>query len=87
MGILLMEILLAATVGAMCITCFLLGAKLGQTVSKGEDIELPSVNPFEAYRKHEARKEAQMEQDRLDTIMRNIERYDGTSKGQEDVPN
>ena len=29
--------------------------------------------------------EAQMEQDKIDTIMRNIERYDGTSQGQEDV--
>lgn len=80
-----MEILLAITVGALCIGCFLIGAKVGQTVSKGETIELPSVDPFEAHRKHEARKEAQMEQDRIDTILRNIENYDGTSRGQEDV--
>lgn len=81
-----MEILLALTVGALCIGCFLIGAKVGQTVSKGETLELPPVNPFEAYRKHEARKEAQAEQDRIETIMRNIERYDGTAQGQEDVP-
>jgi hypothetical protein len=80
-----MEILLVATVGALCIGCFLIGAKVGQTVSKGESIELPSVNPFEAYRKHEAKKEAQAEQDRIDTIMRNIECYDGTGNNQEDV--
>ena len=80
-----MEILLAATVGALCIGCFLIGAKVGQTVSKGESIELPSVNPFEAYRKHEAKKEAQAEQERIDTIMRNIECYDGTGNNQEDV--
>ena len=80
-----MEILLAITVGALCIGCFLIGAKVGQTVSKGETIELPSVNPFEAYRKHEAKKEAQAEQERIDTIMRNIESYDGTGNNQEDV--
>mgnify|MGYP003290036212 CR=1 FL=1 len=80
-----MEILLVATVGALCIGCFLIGAKVGQTVSKGESIELPSVNPFEAYRKHEAKKEAQAEQERIDTIMRNIECYDGTGNNQEDV--
>ena len=80
-----MEILLAATVGALCIGCFLIGAKVGQAVSKGESIELPSVNHFEAYRKHEAKKEAQAEQDRIDTIMRNIECYDGTGNNQEDV--
>ena len=80
-----MEILLVVTVGALCIGCFLIGAKVGQTVSKGETIELPSVNPLEAYRKHEAKKEAQADQERIDTIMRNIENYDGTGANQKDV--
>ena len=80
-----MEVLLALTVGVLCIGCFLIGAKVGQTVSKGETIELPSVNPLEAWRKHEAKKQAEMEQDKFDTIMRNIECYDGTGNNQEDV--
>ena len=80
-----MEVLLALTVGVLCIGCFVIGAKVGQTVSKGETIELPSVNPLEAWRKHEAKKQAEMEQDRFDTIMRNIETYDGTGNNQEDV--
>ena len=80
-----MEILLAITVGALCIGCFLIGAKVGQTVSKGETIELPSINPLEAYRNHEAKKEAHAEQERIDTIMRNIESYDGTGNNQKDV--
>lgn len=80
-----MNILLTLTVGALCIGCFVIGAKVGQAVSKGENLELPPVNPFEIHRKHEAQKEAQMERDRYDTIMRNIEAYDGTGKGQEDV--
>lgn len=72
--------------GAMCIVSFLIGAKVGQKVSREEEIELPTVNPFELYREHEAKREAQMEQNRNDTILRNIEAYDGTSRGQEDVP-
>lgn len=80
-----MEILLTITVGALCIGCFIIGAKVGQTVSKGENLEMPSVNPFEAHRKHEAKKEAQAEQERIDTIMRNIENYDGTGANQKDV--
>lgn len=80
-----MEILLVLTVGALCIVCFFIGAKVGQTVSKGENLELPSVDPFEAYRKNEARKAAQKEQDRIDTIMQNIECYDGTGSNQKDV--
>ena len=80
-----MEIVLALTVGALCIGCFLIGAKVGQTVSKGETIELPSINPLEAYRKHEAKKEAEKEAEKIETIMRNIENYDGTSNNQTDV--
>jgi hypothetical protein len=80
-----MEILLVIAVGAMCIGCFLIGAKVGQTVSKGETIELPSANPFDAYRKNEARKMAQEERDRINTILRNVDNYDGTGRGQEEV--
>jgi hypothetical protein len=73
------------TVGALCIGCFVIGAKVGQKVSKGEEIEVPSVNPFEAYRKREAKREAEKEQNKIDTILQNIECYDGTTKGQKDV--
>ena len=81
-----MEIALVLVVGAMCCACFFIGAKVGQTVSKGEDIKTPTVNPIKAYREHEQRKAAEQEQERIDTIMRNIETYDGTGDRQEDVP-
>ena len=81
-----MEILLVLTVGALCIGCFIVGAKVGQTVSRGEVIETPTLDPLKAYREHEARREAKAEQDRMDTILQNIESYDGTSNGQKDVP-
>ena len=81
-----MEVLLVLVSSAASMLCFLIGAKVGQAVTKGERVELPSVNPVQAVRDHRAKKQAQMEQDRLDTIMRNIEGYDGTGRGQEDVP-
>lgn len=81
-----MEVLLVAIMAVANILCFIIGAKVGQTVSKGEDIKMPTVNPMQAHRERVAKREAEMEQDRLDTIMRNIESYDGTSRGQEDVP-
>ena len=81
-----MEALLLAVMGLTNIACFVIGAKVGQAVSRGKEIETPTINPMKAYREREAKKEAQMEQDRIDTIMRNIEGYDGTSRGQEDVP-
>lgn len=81
-----MEILLILAVGTLCIVCFFVGAKVGQTVAKGEDLKVEIPNPFEAVRERNDKKEAEREQDRIDTIMRNIERYDGTSRGQEEVP-
>lgn len=81
-----MDVLLVLIVSAANLLCFMVGAKVGQSVVKGEDIKLPEVNPIEVYKAHEAKKHAEMEQNRIDTIMRNIEAYDGTSRGQEDVP-
>lgn len=72
--------------GITNILCFVIGAKVGQKVTKGEDIKLPNVNPMEAIRAHQNKVEARIEQDRMDTIMRNIEAYDGTGRGQEDIP-
>lgn len=81
-----MEVLLLAVMGAVNIFCFLIGAKVGQTVTRGEKVEVPSVNPLKMAREREARREAQREQDRMSAILRNIENYDGTGRGQEDVP-
>ena len=67
------------------IACFVVGAKVGQKVSKGETIETPAVNPMEVYRKHQAQKEAEREKNMYDTILRNIDNYDGTGYGQEEV--
>jgi hypothetical protein len=72
-------------VSAMNIMCFLVGARTGQQVENKEPIELPSLDPMKAYREHKERREAEREQDKLDTIIRNIERYDGTGAGQEEV--
>lgn len=81
-----MDVLLILTVGVLCIVCFLIGAKVGQKVAKGEDITLPNLDPMEAVKAKQDKKQAQMAQDRIDTIMHNVERYDGTGRGQEDVP-
>ena len=81
-----MDILLVLTVGALCIGCFLIGAKVGQTAAKGEDIKLPEVNPVKAVTDYRNKRKAEKEKDKNDTILRNIDRYDGTGVGQEDVP-
>lgn len=81
--------LLVLVIGILCIVCFFIGAKVGQTVSSGKEIKLPDINklnPIEIYKQHEEKKESDLEKKKVETILRNIERYDGTDVGQEDVP-
>ena len=80
-----MEILIILTVGTLNVVCFLFGAKVGQKVVKNEPIEIPSLNPLKAYREAQERREADREADKLDTILQNIEAYDGTGARQKDV--
>lgn len=81
-----MEILLIAVVAITNIFCFLIGAKVGQTVSKGESVEVPTINPLKAVEERRNKKEAEREQDKVNAILHNIEAYDGTGRGQEDIP-
>jgi hypothetical protein len=81
-----MNALTIAVIALSNILCFIVGAKVGQTVSKGEKVELPSIDPIKAVREHKAKMEAYREQDRMETIMQNMENYDGSSSGQKDVP-
>lgn len=78
-------VLLLAIASLSNIACFIIGASVGQKVVKNEPIETPTVNPFKAYREHQEQKEAEATQNRIDTILRNIDSYDGTDYGQEDV--
>lgn len=75
-----------AAMGAVNILCFMVGAKVGQAVSKGEEVKLPNMNPVEAVRDFKEKRRADREMDRANTILDNIENYDGTSIGQREVP-
>jgi hypothetical protein len=81
-----MEALLLLIMGMTNVLCFMIGAKVGQKVVKGEPVELPSLNPMDAVREHQSKRQAEMEMDKVETILRNMEAYDGTSNGQKDVP-
>ena len=78
-------ILILIISGALNIACFFIGAKVWQKVVKGEEIKAPEItltNPLQEYRK---RKQNEAEQTKIDTIMQNIEAYNGTEYGQKDV--
>ena len=72
--------------GVTNILCFVIGTRVGQKVSKGEEIKLPTVNPMEAYKEQRSKNQAERENNRMNTIMQNIENYNGSAMGQKDVP-
>jgi hypothetical protein len=81
-----MEVLLLAVMGISNIICFLIGAKVGKMSGKNEVVVMSTANPLKAVRDRESKKEAAREQERINTILENIEGYDGTPMGQKDVP-
>lgn len=81
-----MEGILLTVMAISNAVCFVIGAKVAQTVIRGKEIRMPSANPLEAVRARREKQEARTEQSRLDAILRNIEVYDGTGRGQEDIP-
>ncbi len=85
MEALLLTVVLVIVTSAMCIWSFIIGAKVGQAVQKGEQVDTPTVSPMKAYREHKAKQEAEMEQNKFNTILRNVDSYNGTAYGQEDV--
>ena len=81
-----MEVLTILAVGFVCMASFLSGVNVGQKVVKGEEVKMPTVNPVEAIKEQREQKEYDYKQSQLETILRNIDNYDGTSNGQEEVP-
>lgn len=79
-------LLFIAVVGTLNIACFFIGAKVGQKVAKGEPVEAPELNPIRIVKDIRSEREAEKHQRREDVIWRNVDRYDGTPFGQEDVP-
>lgn len=84
--LMLLIIGLVLVIGILCIVCFFIGAKVGQKVVRQETITLPNLNPIKAIEEHREKQETNKENEKKETIWKNLERYDGTSAGQEDVP-
>ena len=80
-----MEVLTILAISLLNILCFIVGAKVGQAVVKGEKVEMPNINPLKAVKKSQVQKAVEQEQKKRNIILQNIECYDGTSKGQKDV--
>jgi hypothetical protein len=80
-----MEILLFIAFAVVNALCFKFGAKVGQAMVKGGKVEKPKNSTLKAFKDRGEKERAEMEREKFETIMRNVERYDGTGRGQEDV--
>jgi len=78
-------IILVLLMGGMNLLAFLIGARVAQKVDKGEEIELPSINPMQTYREFTEQREANKAQEEMNIMMENINNYDGTGRGQRDI--
>lgn len=79
--------LLILAIGFINALCFVLGAKVGQKVVRGESIETPLKSPLEGLREAKSNFEYRKMQERDQVIADNIDNYDGTGIGQKDIPN
>lgn len=77
-------IILILGIGIMNILCFLIGAKTGQKVVKGESIELPNANPIKVMETIKEDRRQKKEEENMNINLENIENYDGTGLGQKD---
>lgn len=80
----LFVLLFMVIMAASNIFCFLIGARVGQKVVKGEEVKLP--DPVDAIREHQSNKAMKQKMSQFETIMHNVDTYDGTGYGQRDVP-
>lgn len=72
--------------GIFIILSYTLGLKNGQKLKNNEEIKMPEVNPIKIVRNEIDAFEQRKKQDVYDTIMANIDNYDGTGLGQKDIP-
>lgn len=77
------ELLLVVFICLSNVACLIAGAKIGQKAYRGEEIRLP--NPVEKVKSFKDSQEQQREQEALDTMLYNIDVYDGTGLGQKDI--
>ena len=79
-------IVVMAVQGIICALCFHIGAKTGQKVVRGETIETPKFEPVKTIREYNEQKEVRKEQEKQKIIAENIDAYNGTPYGQQELP-
>lgn len=77
------SLLLVVFISLSNIACLIVGAKIGQKAYRGEEIKLP--DPVAKVKSIKDSQERKKEQEAVETMLYNIDVYDGTGLGQKDI--
>ena len=64
-----------------------LGLKNGQRISKNKEVIMPNINPVKVVTEEIEKHEEKKKQQAYEIMMSNIDNYDGTGLGQQEIPN
>ena len=79
-------IILCTIFGVFILVAYSLGLKNGQRLSKNEEVVMPQVNPVKVVTEEIEKHEEKKKQQAYEIMMSNIDNYDGTGLGQQDIP-
>jgi hypothetical protein len=79
-------ILFCSIFGLFIMASYTLGLRNGQRLARKQEVKMPEVNPVKVVKEIKENKELEKEQDVLETILNNIDIYDGTEAGQKEIP-
>ena len=81
------SIVLCTIFGVFILVAYSLGLKNGQRISKNEEVVMPNINPVKVVTEEIEKHEEKKKQQAYEIMMSNIDNYDGTGLGQQDIPN
>ena len=80
-------IILCTIFGAFILIAYTLGLRNGQKLSNNREVTMPELNPVKAIQNEIEEHDEKKKQEQFDIIMSNIDNYNGTGIGQQNIPN
>ena len=80
-------IVLCTVFGVFILLSYTLGLRNGQKLSKNEEVKMPEINPITIVNNEKQKYEERKKQDALEVMLDNIENYDPSGIGQNDITN
>lgn len=71
--------------GVFILVSYTLGLYNGQKLANKEKVSIPVVNPVKAVQEYQEDKREKKELEEFNTMLSNIENYDGTGLGQQEI--